>query len=85
MDGPVIVAKGTDLIALQIRKIAAEHKIPVVQRPLLARTLFSTVEIGEPVTLIPEHMKTLTEVLIYAYKLAGRDFLGEYDNRQRNR
>ena len=85
MDGPVIVAKGTDLIAFQIRKIAAEHKIPVVQRPLLARTLFATVEIGEPITLIPEHMKTLTEVLIYAYSLAGRDFLGEYDRRQRGR
>ena len=85
MDGPVIVAKGTDLVAFQIRKIAAEHKIPIVQRPLLARTLFATVEIGDPVTLVPEHMRTLTEVLIYAYKLAGRDFLGEYDERHRNR
>ena len=85
MDGPVIVAKGADLLAFQIRKIAAENGIPVVERKELARSLFDTVEIGEPVTLVREHMQTLTEVLIYAYSLAGRDFLGEYDQRQRSR
>jgi hypothetical protein len=30
-------------------------------------------------------MKALTEVLIEAYKLVDRDFLGEYDYRQRQR
>jgi flagellar biosynthetic protein FlhB len=83
MDGPIVVAKGADYLAFQIRKIAAEHGIPVVERKPLARALFDTVEIGKPITLLPEHMKTLTEVLIYVYKLAGRDFLGEYDYRQR--
>jgi flagellar biosynthetic protein FlhB len=85
MDGPVIVAKGADLLAFQIRKIAAEHKIPIVQRPLLARSLFSTVEIGEPITLLPEHMKTLVEVLKLVYDIAGRDFDGEISERERTR
>ena len=85
MDGPVIVAKGADLLAFQIRRIAAEHGIPVVERKALARTLFETVEIGQPVTLVPEHMETLTEVLIYAYSLVGRDFRSEYFQRQRSR
>ena len=85
MDGPVIVAKGADFLAFQIRKIAAEHGIPVVERKALARSLFDTVEIGQPITLVPEHMRTLTEVLVYVYSLAGRDFLGEYDQRLRNR
>jgi flagellar biosynthetic protein FlhB len=85
MDGPVIVAKGADFMAFQIRKIAAEHQIPVVERKLLARTLYESVEIGKPITLVPEQMQTLTEVLVYAYGLVGRDFFGEYDNRQRNR
>ena len=85
MDGPVVVAKGADFLAFQIRNIAAEHRIPVVERKPLARALFDTVDIGEPITLIPEHMKTLTEVLIYVYGLTGRDFLGEYDYRQRSR
>jgi flagellar biosynthetic protein FlhB len=85
MDGPVVVAKGADFLAFQIRKIAAEHGIPVVERKELARTLFASVEIGEPVTLVPEHMRTLVEVLKYVYDLTGRDFDGEINYRQRTR
>ena len=88
MDGPMIVAKGADLLAFQIRKIAAEHRIPVIERKALARALYETVEIGQPILFLPEHMEhmaTLTEVLIYAYSLVGRDFRSEYLQRQRNR
>jgi flagellar biosynthetic protein FlhB len=85
MDGPVIVAKGADFLAFQIRKIAAEHRIPVVERKPLARALFATVEIGEAITLNVEHMKTLVEVLKYAYRLTGRDFDSEVNYRQRTK
>jgi flagellar biosynthetic protein FlhB len=85
MDGPVIVAKGADFLAFQIRKIAAEHRIPVVERKPLARALFDTVDIGEPITLSQEHMKTLVEVLMYVYKLTGRDMNSEMNYRQRSR
>ena len=88
MEEPVIVAKGADFLAFQIRKIAAEHGIPVVERKLLARTLFEHVEIGVPITLPiehQEHMKTLVEVLKYAYNLVGRDFDSEYTYRQRTK
>ncbi|MDR3182218.1 MAG: EscU/YscU/HrcU family type III secretion system export apparatus switch protein [Planctomycetaceae bacterium] len=85
MDGPVIVAKGADFIAFQIRKIAAENGIPIVERKPLARALFNTVDIGQPITLIPEQMKTLVEVLQYAYRLAGRDFESEIQYHQRKK
>lgn len=85
MEGPVVVAKGADYLAFQIRKIAAEHGIPVVERKPLARALFEKVEIGEAITLLPEHMKTLIEVLKYVYRLAGRDFDSEYVSHQRSR
>jgi len=88
MDGPVVVAKGSDFLAFQIRKLAAEHGIPVVERKELARTLFAFVEIGLPITLPHEHakhMKTLVEVLKYVYDLAGRDFDAEYSYRQRTK
>ncbi|MDR3234237.1 MAG: flagellar biosynthesis protein FlhB [Planctomycetaceae bacterium] len=85
MDGPVVVAKGADFIAFQIRKIAAENGIPVVERKPLARALYNTVEIGEPITLIPEQMKVLVEVLQYAYRLAGRNFDSEVHYRQRQK
>ena len=81
MDYPVVVAKGSDFLAFQIRKIAAEHRIPIVERKLLARTLFDRVEIGQPIMIEEEHMKTLAEVLAYAYWMTGRG--AEYQQRNR--
>ena len=72
MDYPVVVAKGADHLAFQIRKIAAEHRIPVVERKALARALFASVKIGNPVMIEEEHMKTLAQVIAYAYWLTGR-------------
>jgi len=83
MDGPVIVAKGADFMALQIRSIAAEHRIPIVRRPELARILFATIEIGMPIDVSDEHMKTLVEVIRFAYSLTGRDLRSEAEHRRR--
>ena len=46
---PVVIAKGQDFIALRIKEIAKENKVEVVENKPLARTLFSTVEIGESI------------------------------------
>jgi flagellar biosynthetic protein FlhB len=75
MDVPMVVAKGSDFLAHQIRKIAAEHRIPIVERKALARALFETVEIGQFVDInriAPEHVQTLIDVLAYVYRLTGR-------------
>jgi flagellar biosynthetic protein FlhB len=86
MDEPVVVAKGADALAFQIRKIAAEHSIPVVERKELARNLFAMVEIGSPIVQIPrEHMQTLVNVMLYVYSLTGRDLNSEMNYRQRSR
>ncbi|GHT40411.1 flagellar biosynthetic protein FlhB [Planctomycetales bacterium] len=85
MDGPTVVAKGADYVAFRIRELAKEHNIPVFERKPLARALYFNVELGEKITLIPEHMKSLVEVIKYAYKLSGRDFDKEYVQRQRQR
>jgi flagellar biosynthetic protein FlhB len=37
MNAPICVAKGIDAIALRIREIAAEHEVPIVENPPLAR------------------------------------------------
>ena len=78
MNHPVVVAKGADFLAFQIRKIAAEHGIPVIERKPLARVLFDMVEIGYPIMLADEHMTMLAEVLGYAYRLAGRHDLDKW-------
>jgi flagellar biosynthesis protein FlhB len=49
MNAPVCVAKGVDLIARKIRKVAGLHDIPVVENPPLARALHGTVEIDQEI------------------------------------
>jgi flagellar biosynthesis protein FlhB len=67
---PEVVAKGQDLVALQIRRIAEEHGVPVMQDPPLARAIHGSVEIGG---LIPEELfQGVAQVLAYVYKVAGR-------------
>lgn len=67
---PEVVAKGQDLVALQIRRIAEEHGVPVVSDPPLARALHASVEIGQ---VIPEELyAAVARVLAFVYRLAGR-------------
>ena len=64
---PVIVAMGADLIAMKIREIAKEHKIPIVENKPLARTMFKTLKVG---SVIPRELfQAVAEVLAYVYKL----------------
>jgi flagellar biosynthetic protein FlhB len=67
---PEVVAKGQDLIAAQIRRIAEENDVPVVTDPPLARALHSSTEVGQ---LIPEELyAAVAKVLAFVYRMAGR-------------
>jgi flagellar biosynthetic protein FlhB len=67
---PQVLAKGKDLIAAQIRRVAEEHDVPVISDPPLARALHSSVEIGQ---VIPEELyAAVARVLAFVYRLAGR-------------
>jgi flagellar biosynthetic protein FlhB len=67
MTAPVMVAKGADLLAERIREIARAYGVPIVSRPELARTIFATVEPGQP---IPENLYVaVAEVLALIYRL----------------
>lgn len=70
MAAPVVVAKGVNLIALKIREIAEENEVPLVSNPPLARALYDTVELDEPIT--PEHYRAVAEVISYVYKLKSK-------------
>jgi flagellar biosynthetic protein FlhB len=67
MDAPICVAKGVDALALKIREVADEHKIPIVENPPLARTLHASVEVDQAIP--PEHYKAVAEVIGYVLKL----------------
>ena len=70
MDAPLCVAKGTDALALRIRAVAEEHKVPIVENPPLARALYATVEIDE--TIPQEHYKAVAQVIGYVLKLTAK-------------
>jgi flagellar biosynthetic protein FlhB len=67
MHAPIVVAKGTELLALKIREIATEHDVPIVEAPPLARALHKSVDIGREV---PAALYvTVAQVLTYVYQL----------------
>jgi flagellar biosynthetic protein FlhB len=67
---PEVLAKGQDLIALQIRRIAEEHDVPIVPDPPLARALHKSTEIGQ---VIPEELyAAVARVLAFVYRMARR-------------
>jgi flagellar biosynthetic protein FlhB len=67
MSAPKVIAKGVDTVAQKIREIAAEHNIPVIENPPLARGLYASVEIDQEVP--PEFYKAVAELIGYIYKL----------------
>lgn len=70
MAAPVVVAKGIDAVALRIREIAEEHRIPIVRNAPLARALHAGVEIGEEIPT--EHFKAVAEIIGYVLRLKGK-------------
>ncbi len=67
---PVVVAKGVDNIALQIKKIARENGVHIVENPPLARTLYAQVDLEEPIP--HELFATVAELLAYVYKMENK-------------
>jgi flagellar biosynthetic protein FlhB len=64
---PIVVAKGSDLLAARIREIATENGVPLVEAPPLARALYRSVELGHEV---PAALYvTVAQVLTYVYQL----------------
>lgn len=67
MRAPKVVAKGSQLVAARIRELAAEHHIPVLEVPPLARALYHHVELESE---IPETLYTaVAHVLAYVFQL----------------
>lgn len=75
MRAPVVVAKGADLVAAQIRDVAARHRVPTVEAPPLARALFRSTDLGAPV---PAALYVaVAQVLAYVYRLKAATAAGD--------
>jgi flagellar biosynthetic protein FlhB len=67
---PEVVAKGADLIAAEIRRLAQEHGVPIVEDPPLARGLYAAVEVGQ---MIPEEFfVAVAEVIAVVLRRSGK-------------
>ena len=67
MAAPRVVAKGADLLALKIRDLATDSKVPVLEAPMLARALYAHAELDRE---IPAALfAAVAQVLAYVYQL----------------
>jgi flagellar biosynthetic protein FlhB len=64
---PEVIAKGVDLLAQRIKKVAAEHNIPLHEDRELARALYKMCDIGDKIP--PSLFKAVAQVLAYVYNL----------------
>ena len=71
---PVVVARGADLIAGQIRKVARANDVAIVEAPPLARALYFNTDIGQE---IPAGLYVaVAQLLAYIYQLKNMQAAG---------
>jgi flagellar biosynthesis protein FlhB len=70
MAAPVVVAKGRNLLAQQIREVALWHGIPLVENPPLAHALYRAVEIGQAIP--PKLYTVVAEILAAIWRAQAR-------------
>lgn len=64
---PVVVAKGLDEVALKIREIAREYKVPVISSPALARAVYHSTKLDRE---IPDGLfVAVAQILAYVFQL----------------
>lgn len=64
---PIVVVKGANLMAQKIRELAKEHDVPMIENKPVARSLYKSVEAGQPV---PADMyQAIAEILALIYQL----------------
>ena len=64
---PVVIAKGSDELAMHIRKIATAHDVPLIPSPMLTRAIYYTTEVDEE---IPHKLlMAVAQVLAYVFQL----------------
>jgi flagellar biosynthetic protein FlhB len=67
MAAPRVLAKGADLLAMRIRDLARDAKVPVLRAPPLARALYAHCEIDREVPAAL--FAAVAQVLAYVYQL----------------
>jgi len=70
MEAPIVLAKGRDFLAQEIKEVARWHGIPVLENPPLAQALYKTVEVGQA---IPSALYTaVAEILAFVFRAQAK-------------
>ncbi len=67
---PKVVAKGQNLIAQNIKRIATENNVIIVENKPLARALFAEAEVGDFIPI--DLYQAVAEVLAYVYSIKDK-------------
>jgi flagellar biosynthetic protein FlhB len=66
-NAPIVIGKGIDFLAIKIKNIARDNKIPIIENPSMARALYDQLEIDQE---IPEEFyEAIAEIFTYIYEL----------------
>jgi flagellar biosynthetic protein FlhB len=69
-EAPVCVAKGLDKLALRIRAVAEENRVPIIEDPPLARALYAAVDIDQ--TIPVQHYEAVAKIIGFVLGAARR-------------
>lgn len=73
MPAPMVVSKGTDAVAQNIKRIAREHDIPTIENVPLARALYANVDLGQ---VVPnEYYQSLSIIFLKIYSMKDKQAL----------
>jgi len=67
MTAPLLTAKGADEMAFQIRSIARDNDVPIVENKPLARALYTEIDIGK--TVPDKYLEVIAQILARVMKL----------------
>lgn len=82
MPAPVVVAKGRNLLAEQIKQLARDHGIMLVENRPLAQALYKSVEVGDS---IPSRLyQAVAEILALVFRAQAEVRRSEAERRSRN-
>jgi flagellar biosynthetic protein FlhB len=82
MDAPKVLAKGRNLIAEEIKAEARWAGVPILENPPLARSLYRSVEVGQPIPV--DLYATVASILAYLYRQRVDAELREKKTREAN-
>lgn len=66
-NAPLVTAKGIDFLAIKIKDIARQYKVPIIENPSMARALYDQIELEQEIP--SEFYEAVAEIFTYVYQL----------------